>query len=404
MLSETQNQFSLTRAALSKCGRPQSKFLSVLMKPTLVTLTALAAVLAWSGFAAQPAYRLVRIPGLGGSDTRARAINDRGLVVGSATLVGEREGRGFVFDGSSTTPLPGLTPLASSVANALNERGDIVGQSLDLVSLTTAPVLWRGDEVVDLGADSRWDGGTALGVNDAGVVVGMTAVGSPFSKGFIWDAKNGGQIVGTLEGRTGGANRAINNAGVVVGDSYFFGDPGQAHLASRIKQAYETRAIGAPPPASGVAWAINNNGLIVGMAAPSFAPYTAAIFTPDAEEPLIHLGTLPHAISSVALGINDAGDIVGSSGDHPEWASGHAFVVLDRTMYDLNDLIDDADGQWVVLIEATDINNRREIVGWGQTRDGQISAFLLLPRSNRPPVFMRGDANATGGVGSPAQR
>ena len=73
-------------------------------------------------------------------------------------------------------------------------------------------------------------------------------------------------------------------------------------------------------------------------------------------------------------------------------------------MYDLNDLIDDADGTWEVLIEATDINNRREIVGWGETRDRQVSAFLLLPKSNRPVVLKRGDANAVGGTGSPAPR
>jgi len=366
------------------------------MKRMHVILAVLAVVLAWSGLDAQPTYHIVRIPGLGGLDTRPRAINDQGIVVGSATLAGERETRGFFFDGSTTTPLSGLTPAAASVANGLNENGDIVGQSIDLVSLTTAPVLWRGDELIDLTADLRSDGGTALDINDAGVVVGMAAVGTPFAKGFIWDVESGGQIIGTLEGRNGGANRSINNAGVVVGDSFYFGDPGQAHRVIPCEEGYETRAIGAPPPASGVAWSINNDGLIVGMAAPRFAPSTAVIFTPDAEEPLINLGTLRDAISSAAFGVNDAGDIVGSSGDHPEWVSGHAFAVFDRTMYDLNDLIDDADDEWAVLIEATDINNRREIVGWGETRDGQTSAFLLLPVSNPPSPFTRGDANADG--------
>lgn len=321
---------------------------------------------------------------------RARAINDRGMVVGSARVGGEHETRGFCFDGSTTTPLPGLTPFAYSAANALNERGDIVGQSIDLVNLRTAPVLWRGNTVVDLGADSRWRGGTGLGVNDAGVVVGMAVVEWPPSKAFIWDPKTGGQIVGTIEGRHGGANRAINNAGVIVGDSYFLGDPGQAHLVCPIKQGYETKAIGAPPPASGVAYAINNNGLIVGMAAPGFVPYTAAIFTLDPEEPVIYLGTLPHAMQSMALGVNEAGDIVGSSGEHPEWTSSHAFAVFDGAMSDLNDLVEDAGGEWAVLIEATDINNRGEIVGCGKTRDGQISAFLLRPAGNQAPPFLPG--------------
>jgi probable HAF family extracellular repeat protein len=369
------------------------------MKRMHVMLAALATVLAWSGLDAQPTYRVVRIPGLGGRDTRARAINDRGIVVGTATLPNElpdeTETRGFFFDGSTTTQLSGLTLAAASAANGLNENDDIVGQSIDLENLTTAPVLWRSGEIIDLSADQRWDGGTALAINDAGVVVGMAAAGTPFSKGFIWDAESGGQIVGTLEGRNGGANRSINDAGVVVGDSFFFGDPGLAHRVILGKEGYETRAIGAPPPASGVAWAINDDGLIVGMAAPSFAPYTAVIFTPDAEEPLIHLGTLPGTKNSVAFGVNDAGDIVGASGDHPDWVSSHAFAVFDRIMYDLNDLIVDAGGEWAVLIEATDINNRGEIVGWGETLDGQICAFLLQPAS-KPPVFTRGDSNADG--------
>jgi probable HAF family extracellular repeat protein len=366
------------------------------MKRTHVVLAALASVLVWNGLDAQPAYRIVRIAGLGGRDTRARAINDGGTVVGSATLAGESETRGFLFDGSTTTPLSGLTPAAASVANGLNENGDIVGQSIDIAGLTTAPVLWRGGEIIDLSADLRSDGGTALDVNDSGVVVGMAAVGTPFAKGFIWDVLHGGQIVGTLAGRNGGANRSINNAGVVAGDSFFFGDPGQAHIVIYGEHGYETKAIGAPPPASGVAWSINNHGLIVGMAAPSFAPSTAVIFTPEAEEPLINLGTLPGAVSSVAFGVNDEGDIVGSSGDHPEWVSGHAFAVFDRTLYDLNDLIDDADDEWAVLIEATDINNQREIVGWGETRDGHTSAFLLRPASSPPAALTRGDSNADG--------
>lgn len=366
------------------------------MKPAILIHAALAATLASNLPAAQQTYRLVRIPGLGGQDTRARAINDRGEVVGTATLEGDTETRGFYFDGSSTTLLEGLTADAASAANGLNENGDIVGQSIDLNRLTSTAVLWRGDEIIDLGAALRCVGGTALAVNDAGVVVGMATVDTPFSKGLIWNEETGGQLIGMLEGRQGGANRAINDAGNVVGDSFFFGDPGQAHFVMPGDHGYETQPIGAPPPFSGVAWAISNTDMVVGMAAPAFRPHTAAIFTLDAEDPLIDLGTLPGAVSSVAFGVNDSGVIVGSSGDHPEWVSGHAFVILDGTLFDLNDLADDAGDEWEVLIEATAVNNHGEIVGWGETRDGNISAFLLLPSDGSPSVFVRGDVTAEG--------
>ena len=114
------------------------------MKRMHVALTALAAVLAWSGLNAQPTYRVVRIAGLGGHDTRARAINDGGIVVGSATLAGENEKRGFFFDGSTTTPLSGLTPVASSVANGLNENGQPVSSGIYIL------LIWCGGTLVVL--------------------------------------------------------------------------------------------------------------------------------------------------------------------------------------------------------------------------------------------------------------
>jgi hypothetical protein len=159
---------------------------------------------------------------------------------------------------------------------------------------------------------------------------------------------------------------------------------------------YETEAIGAPPPDSGVAWSINNAGLIVGMSAPVSSLHTAVIFTLDSKVPLIDLGVLPHASSSVAYDVNDSGVIVGSSGDHPEWVSGHALAIIDGNLHDLNDLADDAEGEWDVLVEATAIDNHNRIVGWGETLDGKISAFLLLP--DLEGSFIRGDCNADGAL------
>jgi len=98
----------------------------------------------------------------------------------------------------------------------------------------------------------------------------------------------------------------------------------------------------------------------------------------------------------VAADINDAGLIVGSSGDHPQWTSSHAFLYRDREMFDLNDLIEDPDNEWDVLLEAYAINDKNEIVGYGLTADGQISAFVLVPEEEPAVQFIRGDANDDG--------
>lgn len=78
---------------------------------------------------------------------------------------------------------------------------------------------------------------------------------------------------------------------------------------------------------------------------------------------------------SSALGINNAGQVVGRYGN----ASGNerAFTTINGEMTDLNTVIALNSG-WL-LLDATDINNSGYIVGSGVTSSGRIHAFLLTP-------------------------
>jgi probable HAF family extracellular repeat protein len=90
------------------------------------------------------------------------------------------------------------------------------------------------------------------------------------------------------------------------------------------------------------------------------------------------LGTFPKGGGSYPLDINRFGHVVGAAYlDTTGVGNFRAFVYSDGTgLRNLNHLIDPALG-WV-LREATGINDRGQIVGWGY-RDGKDRPFRLSP-------------------------
>ena len=82
--------------------------------------------------------------------------------------------------------------------------------------------------------------------------------------------------------------------------------------------------------------------------------------------------------------MNDQGWVVGTSDDR-------AFVWADGQMWDLNSAIDPVLG-WR-LIGAASINNRCEIVGWGEHGADGLRAFLF---SFAPPSVCVGDVTGDG--------
>jgi uncharacterized membrane protein len=113
------------------------------------------------------------------------------------------------------------------------------------------------------------------------------------------------------------------------------------------------------------------------------------------------LPSLPGAQESRAESINDAGQIVGTSG-------GRAVLWQNGRILDLNAHLP-KDSGWV-LKDATAINNHGWIVGRG-TREGIPFVFLLTPQaagvpdkgSNSPRLFTKscvsGDNRGRGGAG-----
>jgi probable HAF family extracellular repeat protein len=94
------------------------------------------------------------------------------------------------------------------------------------------------------------------------------------------------------------------------------------------------------------------------------------------------LGTLAGYSSSAAAGINDRGEIIGTSYDaSDEFANLNltAFFWRNGKMNDLTELIV-GDSPFDLLFFATGINDAGQIVGFGLTSTGDVHGFLATPR------------------------
>jgi probable HAF family extracellular repeat protein len=167
---------------------------------------------------------------LGGPDTWAVFVNDRGQVAGTSYTSN-------VADPSTGTPpvgvflwengkmkdlgnLGGNNGLlgAYSIVNALSNHGRVTGLMVAPGDQSVRAFLWNGERLSDLGTlgGSSSDG---EGVNDAGEVAGVANLpGDQANHGFLW--RNGVMTdLGTLDGDPCSAALSINSKGQVVGAS-----------------------------------------------------------------------------------------------------------------------------------------------------------------------------------------
>lgn len=213
--------------------------------------------------------------------------------------------------------------------------------------------------LVDMGVPDGGISSYATGINPDGVVVGFYSTPAFSQRAYVY---SGGVMsdLGTLGGAISSAT-AINRHGRIVG----FAETTQGAL-----HAYSYRGDGLKdldPRYEGsemAAWALNGRGEVVGAKGLS-SPSMAFVHHNGL---LTELGTLG-GTSSVATGINDSGQIIGSASTADD-VENHAFVYQNGTMTDLGTLGGTYSG-------ATGINASGQIVGYSSMADESLHAFLF---------------------------
>lgn len=306
----------------------------------------------------------------GTTQSIAWTINDNGLVVGDVTDFDNKRIVAFLWQGGVMNTLSGLDA-ERSTARGINERNQIVGFAR-FADGSGHAYLWENNTVRDLG--TLPDGGVsgAVGINNSGQVTGtVLANGERGSRAFLWE--NGQMLnLGTLPNGKYSMAEGINDQGQVVGVSHSgenWGDYPIPHAfvwdSCRGMQDLGTLPETGYPYRSSHAFAINNNGQIVGESNGQGFFFIEGKMTALA---------MPEGYTRCAArGINNQGEIVGMA-EKPGQA--HACLWSKSRAIDLNETIPSASG-WE-LVYANDINDSGQIIGSGQFQN-QYHAFLLTP-------------------------
>lgn len=302
-------------------------------------------------------YSVVDLGTLGGTNSRAYAVNELGQVVGDS------DGYAFLWTNGVLAKLSVPSGFKSTFALAVNDSGVIAGAAENSLNRVDAIIWYPDGSLTNLTALSGAGFALANGINNDGQVVGEWFFSSFLA--FSW--QNGVLSVFGNAGADCQANH-VNSLGQVVGhynNAAFIWLPGGStnFLAGCLPN---------PNGQSNVGYAINDSGDTVGNCA------LGAVLWKDGQEPI---SLNPNPTNGIAFSINNLGYVVGitagTNGTYPFlWDCGSG-------LRDLNTLISTNSG-WK-LIDARCINDQGQIAGQG-ILNGHTNAVLLNPIGDIVPV------------------
>jgi probable HAF family extracellular repeat protein len=341
---------------------------------------------------------------LGGPESGAVAMNDRGQIVGWAdTRLKDTDGN---FRWSSFLWESGEMQAINISAADINDRGQVAGSVT--VEKHDRAALWQNGKTRILGTLSGernwWT--EAIAINDRGQVVGNDIAhaqgGNTVWRGFLWDAgpmidlgtlgarttrvaalTNRGQVVGVSNALAGGLEQTHaflweNGKMRDLGPRFRLADPavitergqipGRAYGRAAVWERGVVRYLARSPLARGiVAHDINKLGTVVGACIVPPRPQNRLHPCLWRDGTVRDLGIV-FGDRGYALALNDGGQVIGNSylGNRKV----RAFVWEHGKITDLGTLPGGAQSG------AFEINNRGEILGWSQTKTGAEHAVL----------------------------
>lgn len=315
-------------------------------------------------------YRIEALPTPvpGGRSYASKAICAGGVVVATADVTGVNESHAVLYANGQLTDLGTLGGTLSMGADG-NAAGTIVGTSATGPSYSAGFVFRNGVMTALSGIGGQFS--AAYAINDREEIVGEASIsgqGDVDEHAILWEPGCGSPIdLTALNGGRYSWPRDINNQGDIVGGD---STPDMVHSRAvvwRSRVLVELDDNGAP---DSQAMAINESGTIAGFIQGLGAAH-AVIWRNGT---MTDLGTLPGGLYSHAIGIDNAGDVVG---DSTVATNDRAYAVLftGGTIINLNDYVDPT--HWW-LGQATDVCDDGRIVGNG-TLDGDSRGFILTP-------------------------
>ena len=357
--------------------------------PLRFAFTIALAAPASAALAGAPHYHLAPIEIPGAQGVYAYDINDAGQIVGY--YIDENGiNRAFLYDaaGAHTLAVPIVENAdVFSQAAGINNAGQIVGsiQIMDGNGMQDAPgVLWDAADPSTYTTIEGDDPGTALtpaAINNHGAVVGLKGnflTGEAFH-GFVWTSESGIVDYGTTDTSDPTINASwtgINDAGQLIGVWNF--QFAVMHASAGTVGTPEMLPMSAASDAveSG-ANAISENGIRVGyMDLDASGNRVPVVFDAEGNATAIAGATLGLPRGQ-ALGVNDAGVIVGRADDFAT-LSFKAFVAVDGVAYDVLDVAD-GDGGFGYLLTAQAVNANGVIVGLARVGDFSVGSYVLTP-------------------------
>jgi len=334
----------------------------------------------------------------GGSGSFAIWSNNSGQVVGLSDnghidpVLGGPEGMAVVWERNGQIVNLGTLGGTQSLAGGINERGQIVGVAADTIpdpyslfgwATRTRGFIFEKGVMRDLGTLGGTDASPSF-INERGQIAGISYVefnppANPdvcdfhpiTTHPFFWE--KGKMIdIGTLGGTCASAT-TINNRGQVVGNSNL---PGDEILHPYLWERGRLTDLGTFGGTYGVANALNDAGEIVGVASTEGDQAFPAYFWKNGK--MNNIGTVKDDLCGIPHSINAMGQVVGASGCTDEGFEVHGFLwEPGGSMIDLNDFV--PPGSDLRVTDGETINDRGEIAGSGLLPNGDFHAVVLIP-------------------------